>query len=901
MSGLILETNHYISWDLIYFDIKSYTKSRARFEQLLNEYPRSEFTGSSLYWIGESFVKQNRTDEAIQYLTEAVNARKGNKFIDYAVFTLATLYEKKGDYKNAVKYYDQLLSYYKDSPLALQAQIRIGISYFKLKDYQSSILELNNPMLNDLPKDLYAESIYLLANSYYRAQDYNNAEKSYSEIIKKFPDSDVLRDAQYGLAWTYFQQKDYNKAYLIFNSLSVGSDSLAEKSFYWKAEAKRYLGENSNAYNIYQDFLRKYPNSELASGVQYQIGTLYYNDKKLNQSLRFLDYAKNTSNENIKAKSFILQAEINLENKKYIKAKSNYESVINIEDATNDERSAALLGLGTTLFYLKDYKGALAYLSNLDSLNPDFEADKRYFYTAENNFALNNYSEALNDYKKINAHDNEIIASANYGKAYCYFETKDYPNAILQFNDFIKNYPDDSRTVDARLRLADSYYGNKNFAAASRVYRDIFNLDKNVLDDPYTYYQYAQALYKAGSINEALNEFRNLQQKFPQSSYADKSLFTVGWIYFQQNNFEEAIENYRNVLKTYPNSAIAPVVFYSIGDSYFNMGRYDSAIVNYQKVIVQFPKSHYVFDAVNGIQYSYVAQGKTNKAINLIDQFTSQNPGLSFSDQIFFKKGEIYYSNRDYEKAKMSYKEFVADYPNSSLVPDAYYWIGKCAQNLNEDQEAVYNFNRVFQDYPKSESAAAAVIEMGNIYNNKKDYDSAIKILDAAIDKLSDSPRMPEILFMKGVTLTNKSELNDAYDVFQQVVQYYGNSIFAAKAKIEIGLIQIAAGLYEKAQAYFSELAQSRSDDIGAKAQYYLGLSLFQQEQYQAAIDSLDRVRTIFSNYDEWLTKAYLLMGDSYVKLKEPQKAKEYYRAVIKKHRDDDYGKEAKEKLKELK
>ena len=75
---------------------------------------------------------------------------------------------------------------------------------------------------------------------------------------------------------------------------------------------------------------------------------------------------------------------------------------------------------------------------------------------------------------------------------------------------------------------------------------------------------------------------------------------------------------------------------------------------------------------------------------------------------------------------------------------------------LKQNQEAIFNFNKVFNEYPGSESAAAAVIEMGNIYNDLKEYDSAVVVLDKAIDKLQNSPRIPELLFMKGNMQANQ-------------------------------------------------------------------------------------------------------------------------------------------------
>ena len=885
---------------MIYFEQGKYAKSRVRFQILLDEYPSSDHVGPALYWIGESYAREGKENDAIRFLEEAVSNKKNNRFIAYSIYTLASAYEKVGDYKNAVKYYDQLLSYHDNSPLVPSAHIRIAVSYFKLKDYQSAILELKNPELAAIPPELYGQSIYLLANSYYRTQDYKNAEASFKEIIEKFPSSDFEREAKYGLAWSYFQQKEYNLAYNVFNSLSEGNDSIAVKSFYWKAEAKRYSGQNSEAFKMYRSFLEKYPDNELASNAKYQMGVIYFDDNKIDNAQKYLNSSTLSSDNSIKVKALTLRGEIALNKKEYTAAKNDFQTALDVPGINSDLQSRVELGLGVAYYYLNQYKEAIAYLSDINSKDPNFERDKVNFYLAESNYSLGNYSEALKEYSSIDPANKEVGLMALYGKAYAYLNLKDYSSSASLFSEFIKKYPGSLQKLDAQLRLADSYYGNKNFAAASRVYKDIFNIDKSTMDDPYTYYQYAQALFKAGNSSEAITQFRNLQSKFPNTEYADRSLFVVGWINFKESNFEAAVSNYRNVLKTYPNSSLGPIVYYSIGDAYFNMAKYDSAITSYQGVLIKYPNSNYVFDAINGIQYSYVAKNQPEKAIDLIDNFVNKNPGISFADQIYYKKGDIYYSEKKYDKAETSYKEFIAEFPKSKLIPDAYYWVGKSAENLGQNEEAVYNFKKVFDNYPKSESGAGAVIEIGNIYNNMKNYDSALQVLNKAIENLSKSPRLPEILFMKGVTLTNNKNFDDAYADFAQLIQDYPASLFADKAKLELGLIELAASRYDNADSYFSGLAETRSDELGAKAQYYLGLSLFEQDKITDAITAFVRVRTIFSAYDEWLTKSYLKLGECYTKIKDFRNARDIYRAVLSKHKGDEYGKEAQKKLREI-
>lgn len=885
---------------IIYFNSGKYELSRSRLKNLLNDYPESEFYGNSLYWVGESYSAENKPEEAIQFLEEAVADKRNKKFADYSLYTLANAYEKIGDYNNAVKYYDQLLTYYKNSTLATSSQIRIGICYFKLKDYQSSIVELKSPRLTNLSDDMYSESIYLLATSYYRVGEYADAERSYQEILSKFPEAKYARDAKFGLAWTYFQQKKYDDAYVQFDNLSSEPDSIGIKSLFWKGECKRYLGKNSEANSIYKEFLEKYPDDPLAQEVQYSLGIVYFNSDNTDLATRYLISANSSDNEIIKAKSFAMLGEIELNKGNYKAAKNYFDIVLQNRSAEKSVHNRALLGLGISLYHLNDNKSAIKYLTDLENSDSGFETQKLNFFLAENYFSLNDYKAALINYNASTGTDQEINSQALYGKAYCYFNLGDYENAAYQFNEYIKKNPANKRFSDAKLRLADSYFGSKNYAAASKVYQELFTADARFSTDPYARYQYAQALYKSGKTNEAINEFKSIQEKFPNSEYAEVSLYTIGWIYFQKKEYENSIAQYNNVISKYPKTKLEPIIYYSIGDAQFNMEKYDSAIVNYEKVLSQFPNSQYVFDAVTGIQYSYVAKGDPEKAITFLGEFVSKNPGLSYADQLMFKKGEIYYSLRRYDKAKTEYISFTSAYPNSKLAPDAYYWIGKSAQNLAQNEEAIFNFEKVFNGYKSSELAAASVLEIGLIYRSLKNYNAALSIYDRGINELKKSANIPELQYNKGMTLLEMNKFQEAYSIFEEVVMYNPGNVFSDKSKFELALIDIAAERFSNADEYLTSLSESRSDDLGAKSQYYLGQSLYDQKKYNEAITALVRVRTVFSRYEEWLMKSYLLLGDCYVKLNDKRNAAEMYRAVIAKYSGTPIGNEALQKLRKI-
>jgi len=886
---------------LLYYEKHSYQNAQQFFLQLNKEYPDNEFFGSTLYWIGETYARQNNIEEAVNYFKEAISYKQTNMYIDNTIYSLARTYEELGDFTNAVTYYDELLSYYKESPLASQAQVRIGICYFKLKEYDSSILELSNPIVKQLPIEKQTEALYLLANSHYRVGEYANAEKVYRGIIEKYPASSFISEVKYAYAWSIFQQKKYGDAYKLFNALSLDEDSIGVKSFYWKGEAKRYAGNEKEALIIYEDFLQKYSRNGLASSALYQIGVIHYSNGNYEKASAALVKGASTKDNEVRGKTLTMLGEIELQKKRYQPALQYFNQVDENEIVDQLLVFHGLLGKGTALFYLNKYDEAISVLNDIDFRSPNFESAKVSFYLAECYFAKKDFAQALTFYNKISTDEASLQALTMYGKAYCYFNQKDYTNASFFFSDFTKKYPKNEKIFDVRIRAADSYFADKNYEAASNAYENLLNVKNGIRGKDYVSFQYALALYRSGKVQKALEQLESFKNNYTKSIYYENVLYLTGWISFQQSNFYLAIEKYRNMLQELPRSKLAPLIQYSIGDAYFNLGNYDSAIVSYETVLSNYANSPQVFDALNGIQYCYVAKGELDKAIAIIDNFVSENPTSNYADQLYFKKGELYYSQRDYEKARLSYKDFITYFSNSKYIPNAYYQIGKCEQYLNDLDEAIQNYKIVVNSHSQSEIAPGAVIELGNVYNQLKRYDQALSLYDKAVDKYRSSSRIAELLFMKGDTYLKKNDLSGAFDVFEEIPMYYTTNVFADKAKLEMGLIKLKKKRYENADKLFMELVTKRNDDIAAKAQYYYGASLLEQEKTQSAITAFVRVLNVYQTYDEWISKSYLKLGDAYLKMNDKNKAKEMYRTVISNHRGDEYGKEAQQKLRNMK
>jgi tetratricopeptide (TPR) repeat protein len=96
------------------------------------------------------------------------------------------------------------------------------------------------------------------------------------------------------------------------------------------------------------------------------------------------------------------------------------------------------------------------------------------------------------------------------------------------------------------------------------------------------------------------------------------------------------------------------------------------------------------------------------------------------------------------------------------------------------------------------------------------------------------------------------------------------------------------------------KVATSRVDEVGAEAQYLSGAAYAENKEWQNAITAFLRVRYVFPGQEEWLSRAYLGLGQAYEELKDPQKAKEAYQNALKLQKEGDVAIEASRRLKAL-
>jgi tetratricopeptide (TPR) repeat protein len=175
-----------------------------------------------------------------------------------------------------------------------------------------------------------------------------------------------------------------------------------------------------------------------------------------------------------------------------------------------------------------------------------------------------------------------------------------------------------------------------------------------------------------------------------------------------------------------------------------------------------------------------------------------------------------------------------------------------------------------------------ALLESARIYLRQKEYDKSFKVLDRAEKELAGTEFAPQAAYLRGLVFFENGALEDAKSKFEFVVSKFPSTIEADRARIGLTRIALRDKDYAGAQSLAQAVATTRTDDVGAEAQYLSGIAYAQSGDVQSSVTAFLRVRYVFPSHEVWLAKAYVGLGQLYEQTKDLVKAKESYQEALK-------------------
>ncbi|MBU4227442.1 tetratricopeptide repeat protein [bacterium] len=580
-----------------YYLLEEYEEAAKRFLKLLNDFPDSDLALQARHKLGKSYFQENNYVDTIKVCREFLE-----KYIEYkgketeeVYYLLGQAYFRSGKYKEAEEVFNNLLFFFPGFELVSEVKYYNSLSLFKENKYEEAIVQLKDLISETGIEDKRKkEAQYLLARCWLNLQEYSKAIENLDGLKQFEVEDSLLEKVSFDLGLTYSRQGDKEKAILEF-----------------------------------QEFIEKYPQSELIKSAHFELGKNLYGLKKYQLALSELKetstdealYLRGKASKELGDQEGEIAAfeelrekypQSNFSQEAYFRLGNYYYNQKRDKEAIEEFNkiiqffpqspflSESYYWMGWSYFKLTDYKKASEYFNQVEEDEENLDLGQRAkFMAAESWYNLKDYQKARETYEKIIEiyPKGDFSANAQFAIAWTYLENKDYKSSLEEFKKLISIYPDSKLTEEAQFRVGKNYYllGDKNMAKAELG--RFINSYSNSGFRAEAMYLLSQIYLQEEDWMDSIINLDRLVREYPDSPYLSEALYGLCLSYFKKDEYEKTIEVGEKYLKDYSSLEYGDDILYIKAICWEKLENQEKAISDYQNLIFKYPQSPYVVKA----------------------------------------------------------------------------------------------------------------------------------------------------------------------------------------------------------------------------------------------------------------------------------------------------------------
>ncbi len=503
---------------------------------------------------------------------------------------------------------------------------------------------------------------------------------------------------------------------------------------------------------------------------------------------------------------------------------------------------------GRAAFLQKDYMEATYYLEHAIGINPSYL--EAFVLLGKSYIELNNLDRAYEIFKQAEGLDptnyeikllvdrvkNEIKygkeAYEAFDKGYELYKKGDLDQALLYFKEALKKNPS--------YDIAHDYL--------SRIY------------------------YRMGRLDEYRKERENVAALTQDPKEKAEIYYLTGYEFFSLKRYKIAREEFEKALKFYPTHAKA---LFFMGEVFYNLKDYKKAI-DYYTMVINNPKGLGFYDkALYGRAWSYFYLKEYEKEIKdflrIVNEF--KDSPLRVVSQ--YKLGEAYYLRGDYLDAIKWLKDFIK-VENSPYRKDALYIVIASYIKAKDLKNAKQYLDMALKLYPDDRDFYKLRDLLGDYAFNNKEYEILLETLKGRKDETSS--------YEKIVALWNLERKDEAEFQFSIFKKKYPESKYLK----DICTLFLSKYINSDKKKAIDLLTYVIDKNIRVfpstyKTYFIRGKIYYDLKDYNNAIEDFKKAT---EGEFEGVSEAYYLLGLSYDKIGEKDKALSIFKIVGEKFKD---------------
>ncbi|MFA4842850.1 MAG: tetratricopeptide repeat protein, partial [Candidatus Omnitrophota bacterium] len=672
-------------------------------------------------------------------------------------------------------------------------------------------------------------------------------------FLKTYPEAPKAAEAELLIGQCYFHQNKFIDALAKFEQLlsSAKAREIKDAVLYWIAEVHFRGNAFTKAAQYYKMVTEEFPKSSYIPASVYSLGWCLFQESKFQE-----------------AKGYFQTVE-----EKFPKEPQAQDSSFKIIEC---------------LYSLKGYPAILEKIKQYQKNYPKDTAKLPYlyFYQAEADYYLNNFSDALSAYAKVisNTSDDKVEALSTLGMAWGNLKLKKYKEAEALFQQ-VNSAALERKSADALLLgKAILYFENSRFAESLSIYDELINKSQ----DPLTIIQAslgkADALYNLSDYPQAAQAYKeglgNAQEdkSLPQE-IVDKLRYGLSWSYLKEGKFKEAIGEFQKLVQHTEDKIFKISALCQIGDTYQDSGNYEKAASAYDQILKDNPDSFYGDYVQYQLGLALTKMRNFDAGMLAFQTLLKNYPDSKLLDDTNYALGLAYFQKEDYAASREVFAKFRSDFKESPIKMQAMYLEASSLYNLAKYQEAQEVFKDIIRASPgDQELAQKAEYEIADCFYQLGNEKEALDRFKALRSKYPDSKLTPEVVWWMGEYYYRHNDLGLARRYFSSLIQDFPKSNLLVSAYYALGSTYQDEAKYEEALDSFKKVVELDSSDLAGAAAVAMADIYVKKDSVSLALSTYRQVLEKHPNLEHLINPK---MADIYVKIKEYGQALDLYKKSL--------------------
>jgi soluble lytic murein transglycosylase len=423
----------------------------------------------------------------------------------------------------------------------------------------------------------------------YKKRDFIQALEIFRSLEEKYPTNPLLPDALLMQGQALRGLQNWLEAALVFSKAAEVHPTLADYALYYQGKVLKKAGQGGRSLEVFKSLVGLHPRSLLVSQAELKMAELYLqsgqygeaaevctkllgkNPKKdyPAQALIFLGQAK----EGLGQWGEALQAFRELWLKYPLhplakKAQGRWESLAKEKNLIDEKIAPEALFRRSLQFYQSLLaQAALREMQRIEGFPPEAYPAQ---YTGE-----------------------RWIDELYFYRGMCFVRLKQYAKAVEAFDLVVANSRADEMAEKSLFWMIRALFrlGRKGEALNTMALLQASYPQGALIDQ--AFYLKARIFEDQEDLPRAVSLYREMAEKFPQSSLRYSALWQSGWLLFRSQDFPGAIQAWDGLLALHPMPPWEEKALYWKGRALQRLGKNQEAEGNFQRLRQSFPASYY--------------------------------------------------------------------------------------------------------------------------------------------------------------------------------------------------------------------------------------------------------------------------------------------------------------------